>query len=133
MAGCGIALLIIEDDREMLKLYYKFMKMSFPHIPIHTASTPEQAISVFKKHRHDIVISDVRLPHRDDGVKVACEICEIEPSTSIYFVTADSDITCDSHSRVKGNSCVKEVFHKPVDITALVDRVGEVIDWLCKR
>jgi DNA-binding NarL/FixJ family response regulator len=122
-----IAMLVIEDDIPTLELYHRILQTSFPDHIVHTASTPDEALGLFRKHYHKIVISDVRM--QTDGIRAACEICQIQSTTFILFVTAESHIMCKHRI---DNICIKEIFSKPLDVTLLTRRIAEIITSLSR-
>jgi DNA-binding response OmpR family regulator len=119
------ALLIVEDDPETLALYLRIMGFEYPGILVHGATNPEEAISLFEQYHHQVIVSDLKVPNKNDGIAIARRICHEKPDTIIFLVTADSS-TIDSN--LKNNIrrlCIEGILGKPVDLRLLTSRINE--------
>jgi len=87
-----------------------------------SATTGEEAIVLAKAQRPDIVMMDIQLPGRLDGIIAAAEI-QAACSYSLVFVTAYDDTRMVERMR-----CLKPaaVFHKPVNEAMLLDAVDRI-------
>ncbi|UFS69508.1 response regulator [Geomonas sp. RF6] len=122
-----LALLIVEDDVETLNLYSKMIKASFPEIRVDTATNPEEAISQFDKNKHDIVVTDLRVPKKDDGLVIARTICEKKPNAVVLFVTAENSPALQALKPNLRHFCINEIFGKPLNVKKLIDKIAEVV------
>jgi DNA-binding response OmpR family regulator len=120
-------LLIVEDDPETLALYLKIMKFEYPNILVHGASNKEEAISLFEQYHHQVIVSDLKVPNKNDGIAIARKICHEKPDTIIFLVTADSStIDNDLKANIR-HLCVEGILGKPVDLKLLTSRINEAL------
>jgi len=57
---------------------------------VHTAKDGEEGLAAFLRHKPDIVISDIQMPHMN-GLEMAEAIKRVSPSTSVIIATAYKD------------------------------------------
>jgi len=60
--GKEISLLLTEANPVALEACRNILAMRFPRLVIHAVNDPLEAIALFKKHKHDIIISDDFIP-----------------------------------------------------------------------
>ncbi|NMC61035.1 MAG: response regulator [Candidatus Methanofastidiosa archaeon] len=77
-----VKVLIAEDYLELLDFY----KISLDY-ELFLAKDGEEALEMFKKHRPDIVLMDIKLPKKD-GLEVTREILSIDPDARVIAITA---------------------------------------------
>jgi DNA-binding NarL/FixJ family response regulator len=80
-----IAILVAEDDPQTLQFTEAVIKTALPGVVIHTATNTEEALDLFSKHNHDIIVSDHKMPNHGDGVELAKEICKAKPEAAFFF------------------------------------------------
>jgi DNA-binding response OmpR family regulator len=117
-----ISVLFVEDDQEvrentayMLDNYFK---------EVHTAQEGMEALDLFYKHHHDIIITDVKMTGMD-GVELVHTIREYDKNIPIIIMTAYSDE--DTLLQVV-SSHLFEYIVKPVTYTKLMDVLSKCID-----
>jgi DNA-binding NtrC family response regulator len=121
------ALLIVEDDLEALDAYIRIMKLEFPNSLVQGASNPEEAIYLFGQHHHQVIVSDLKVPNKNDGIAIAREICREKPDAVIFLVTGDSStIDSDLMNNLR-HLCIEGVLGKPVDLRLLTTRINEAL------
>jgi DNA-binding NtrC family response regulator len=119
------ALLVVEDEPEILALYLRILGLEFPNILVHGASNPEEAITLFEQYHHQVIVSDLKVPNKNDGIAIARKICHENPDAIIFLVTADSStIDNDLKSNIK-HLCIEGILGKPVDLKLLTSRIKE--------
>jgi YesN/AraC family two-component response regulator len=121
-----ISILLVENDKETLKIFLSLIKAYFPKIVIHTAENPDDAIVKYKDYKHEIVITDIFTPSKD-GIKIAQKICEIHPTVAVIFITADTDITWKTFEPVAKRLCLEGIIHKPIDMREVIQNIKEAI------
>lgn len=124
-----ISLLIVENDPTALELCRSIISMRFPKMIVHTACNPADAIAKYKDQKHEIVISDLFAPKKD-GIEIAKEICAMNPTTVIIFITGDTDTHWDTLKHKAKSLCLKGIIHKPINIAEVIDKITEAISIL---
>lgn len=124
----ALKLLIVEDEPEALRLYAIAISQHLPALKIQTATSPEEAIAACKKDRHDIIVTDYRLPHKHDGLRIAREICADHPEAVVFVVTADDYVVKEIvKDNVAGSECIRAVLAKPVNLRDLMYHITEAV------
>lgn len=88
-----INLLIVEDDRFILKLYKEILS-DIDKIEMNELETAENAINYIKKNKPDIVIMDYRLPGMN-GLEATKQIIMAHPETIVLVVSGDDRSTLE--------------------------------------
>lgn len=82
-------MLIVEDDKDTLKILATMIPIKFPELSLHTAVNGRTGLELFKTHMPDIVITDINMPELS-GVQMAGKIRAIKPDVKIIVLTADT-------------------------------------------
>jgi len=80
-----LTVLYVEDDLDTREQFSEFLRR--PVGTLITATNGVEGLEAFKKHRPDIVVTDILMPLMD-GLTMAGEIRSIEPSVPIIVITA---------------------------------------------
>ena len=106
----------VEDDditREMVML---MIGARFPDLAITVAKNGLEGLELFKTHKPEIVLTDVRMPLMD-GIRMASEIRKLSKETRIIIITAD----CDINRMMEAiNIGINHYVLKPINKTKLV-------------
>lgn len=78
-------ILYVEDEKESVELIESLLKNKIKTIFV--AYDGIEGLELYKKHRPDIVISDIQMPHMS-GIEMAKEIKKLSPKQNIIFITA---------------------------------------------
>ena len=84
-----LRILVVEDD-PIIALGLEALVADLGHSVVSTADTAEDAVDAAALHRPDLVLMDVNLRGKRDGVSAAREIKE-QFGTPVMFLTAYSD------------------------------------------
>jgi len=79
-------ILIVDDDRTARKGLLFSLKGMFEHI--REAENFKQAITFLKNEEFDVLISDLRLPGEEQGLKLVQQARQIHPLTPVLMITA---------------------------------------------
>jgi diguanylate cyclase (GGDEF)-like protein len=83
-----ITILYVEDDDIVREAYKRTLKRLSKKLFI--ACDGVEGIELYKKHRPDIIISDIKMPNKN-GIEMAKEIKNINPNQIILFTTAHTE------------------------------------------
>lgn len=120
-------ILIIEDDKNQLKILSKFFKDN--GFKVFSASNGEEGIKTFNEHNIEIVISDYRMPGLT-GKDVLKKILLINPNTPFILITAYSSIK-DAVEMVKMGAF--DYIEKPINLKYLLRKVNNAKRFLTTR
>jgi DNA-binding NtrC family response regulator len=86
------SIFIVEDDRSILTLYEKFLKLQGFNV-VGTANNGAEAVEKFKRFelKPDLILMDHRMPIKN-GLEASKEILDITPTCHIIFASADKTI-----------------------------------------
>jgi DNA-binding response OmpR family regulator len=85
----NIKLLYAEDEINIRKHHIEYIQSRYD-FEIYEADDGEEALSLFKKHQPDIVLTDITMP-KMSGLELAKEIRNISKETKIIALTAHSE------------------------------------------
>jgi DNA-binding NtrC family response regulator len=86
--GPKLDLLIVDDEEKILESLSELFRSRYE---VSTASGAEEALSIFREKRPQLVLCDQRMPGRS-GIDLLREMREIEPGTIRMLITGYSDI-----------------------------------------
>jgi DNA-binding NarL/FixJ family response regulator len=115
----AIRILIVEDEWLQAENLEDALRES-GHSICGTASTGEQAVRLAAAEQPDVVVMDVKLPGRIDGVEAAAQIMAVLPTCGVVFVTAyDDRSTLARMERLRPRAIVRKPA-KQADVLAAV-------------
>jgi YesN/AraC family two-component response regulator len=121
LAATGVSLLYVEDNESLrvnaTKLFQKFFK------DVYIAEDGVQGLELFKKHRPQIVVSDILMPNMD-GMELAKNIKHIAPDTKLMFMSAHDEKNHLYESIAVG---IFRFLKKPVNLSELTKALFEAI------
>ena len=85
-------ILLVDDEEVFLKQLKDALEQSSLNLQIDTASDGIEALKKIEADRHDIVITDVKMP-KMDGYSLLKEIQNRYPSTYVVIITAFGSIS----------------------------------------
>ncbi len=116
-----MSVLYVEDERAIREETAEFLKKFFLSVDI--AKNGKEGVELFKRHRQDIVITDIVMPIME-GQDMMAVIREIEPEVPIIIVSAyDFSDYAAKDSTHGANAFLK----KPASYTEFVNTLCEVI------
>lgn len=114
MANKG-KVLVVEDEIAIASLYEMILsKLGYQFIE--PVTTGEESIETVKKNRPDIIIMDICLAGKIDGIEAAKEIIRIDKGIKILFITGYGDEATQKRIRKLGDYIM---LSKPVSIVKL--------------
>jgi two-component system NtrC family response regulator len=128
MAEQTRTLLIVEDDPGLLNQ----LKWCFEGYDVHTAENREQAIVELRRHEPTVVLQDLGLPPKPEGVEeglaTLAETLKLAPFTKVIVVTGNGDQENALMAVAQG---AYDFYEKPVDtdtLKLLVDRAFNIAE-----
>lgn len=102
-------ILIADDDASITGVLAQFFTNK--GLIVHTADNGKSALRSYKKHKQDVVLSDIVMP-KMDGIELINKILDIKPDQPIVMMTGfDSNVDFASSIKEKGI----ELIYKPPD------------------
>lgn len=81
--------LFVDDEKQITDMFCNLFKNGLG-IECYGAYDGKEALELFKKMKHDIVISDIKMPNMD-GLDMAMSILKIKSDTKVIFVSGHKD------------------------------------------
>src|SRR5580698_2989975 len=122
-----ISLLIIDDNAGSLEMLSSALAQ--PGLQILTASDPEEGLELVHRHRPQIVLTDLVMPHLS-GLEVLDRIVEFDPSIDVILMTAHYATESAVAAIKKGAT---DYLNKPISIVTLRERVGKLLEEARRR
>ena len=85
-----LSLLYVEDDLDTRELISRSLAEEYPNIELHVAAGGAEGFELFREHRPELVITDIRMPGMD-GLRMAGEIKAIDREVDVIALTAYSE------------------------------------------
>jgi len=121
-----VALLFVEDETDAREMLGRMLGMNYPGMEVSVAENGAAGLELFRKSRHEIVLTDINMPVLD-GIGMAREIKILAPETVVVAVTAHSDTSYLLSAIEIG---IHHYVLKPVNYTelfAIIDHIlGEI-------
>jgi diguanylate cyclase (GGDEF)-like protein/PAS domain S-box-containing protein len=117
------SLLLVEDDRLTRENLSSIIQGNFPGLELHTAENGKIGLELYRKHRPQIVITDINLPVMD-GIRMAREIRTLTPSVDIIAISAHNNM----HYLMDAiNIGISRYVLKPIDHEMLFGAIEECL------
>jgi len=119
-------ILVIDDEEHILEIF-KDLLSELGH-EVDTNSSSVAALDLFRKKRHDIVITDLGMPVMT-GIEISKKIKEIRRETQIIMVSGWA-LSLDEKSVSK---CIDFVINKPFSIEKIIYTISEAAAVIQKQ
>ncbi len=113
-----ISILYVEDQDDVRLFLSKILSRHYTNIFL--AENGKQGLELFKEHKPDIIISDIKMPVMD-GLSMSSRIKEIDPRAKIILTTAHSDMEYFIQSIDVG---ITQYILKPIDREKLFNAIN---------
>jgi len=118
-----ISILLVDDESE-IRLYLTRLLQKYTN-NITTAKDGVEAYKLYKSKLPDIVITDIRMPHKD-GIELLKDIKDIDPEQTVAIFSSSDDY---SFLKDAINLRADKFFNKPINISHFI----EELELLAKR
>lgn len=115
-------LLVVDDDKELLRVYEKIFKLN--HFDVITASDGPSALELIKRKPTGVVIADIIMP-KMNGILLLQKIKEINPSIQVIMLTAEGSVA-GAVEAVKSGAFTYIL--KPADIDNLILNIQKAFE-----
>ncbi len=116
--------LFLDDEQNFLNSILKRMKKQ--KIDAMGATSSDQAIEMIEKNDFDVAVVDVKLPAREDGIRILKEIKARRPETEVILLTGHAVMDVANEGMENG---AFDYMMKPADPEAL----SRIIREACKK
>ena len=117
----GLSILLVEDNKVLQKNASKLLSKFFDIVD--TADDGEEGLKKFEHKHYPIVITDIKMPHRD-GICLSEHILKLHPQTKVIIMSAFDDKEYLFKAIELG---IFRFLKKPVNLTQLTDVLAEAI------
>ena len=111
----AFSILIVEDSKAAGEALGRLIAMEFPGAKVILAGDGREGLTFFKKHKPDLVITDIYLRGMD-GIQMLSEIKSVRSEVKIIVVTGYSEA---SHRHKVSQFDIEDYFLKPVQCELL--------------
>ena len=120
--GKTIRVLLCEDDPSIRKQLAKALQRE--GFEVSEAENGKIGFELFKTMRHEIVLSDLKMPEID-GVEVLRRVKELSPETQVILMTGFGDINTAITTIRQG---ALDYLKKPIDLDLLLTAMGRAME-----
>lgn len=117
-------ILLVDDEKDMLLLLQRIISERTPH-EITTTDDPLQVSELIKKNSFDVVITDLKMPHRD-GIQVLEAVKKRDSTTAVILMTAYGTIESAIEATRKG---AFDYITKPFRKERILHVVEQAMKW----
>ena len=122
-----VSILYVEDEEAIREGYGRAMQRISRMV--HMAENGEEGLELYKKHRPDIVVSDIRMPLMD-GIDMVKAIKAIDPDCMFIFTTAYNDSNYMLEAlELQANGYLQ----KPVQKKLLQDKIAKLATNILRK
>lgn len=116
--------LIIDDDAVTRGLLFRVLKPHSSYFQVLTSNNGKDAVSVIRKERVDLIITDLQMPEMD-GFELMAYLSKFHPEIPILVMTAFGGT--DIQAKIEAIGPIK-YFEKPLNIDTLTDCIIEELE-----
>ena len=128
--GSRHVLLLVDDEEEITKIFKIILTSAIKGIHIDTAKNGSEALEIFKKHKHSVIVMDLHMPVMD-GYEAFCELeklCRVEGISMPGVVFCTGYVPKEGIQKVISSSSKHSLLKKPVATKTLINVVKECLD-----
>ena len=118
-------ILIIEDDPQFQRMLFDLLKIE--GYQVYTANNGKEGISQFKKHKPDLVISDIIMPEKE-GTETIIELKTIFPDIKIIAVSGGGRTSYIDYLQTVKEFGVDATFSKPFNHKDFLQTIRKILN-----
>lgn len=115
--------LLVDDETSILEGMHAWLRDNQAGFAVMGASDGVEALELVKKHKPDLIVSDVRMP-RMDGLELLLVCRRTYPEIGFILMSAHSVAEIERRSMLYG---AVRFLHKPVDLPMLEETIVQVL------
>jgi DNA-binding NtrC family response regulator len=112
--------LVVENDVNQLSLFTEILALA--GFSVHGAAAPDEALTILRSARVDLLVTDIRLDHDMNGFELANQAQSLQPSLQALFVTG---LPPHMARRQKGAQPNAPILLKPFSLDDFVNTVSD--------
>jgi DNA-binding response OmpR family regulator len=114
-------IMIVDDDYDIANLFKDFLELNGYNVDAYT--NPIDALNTFRKHSHDLIILDLKMP-KMNGITLYQKIKEIDEQVIICLTTANKNLIQGLQKGIK--DIEKIVIYKPFLLKDLKNKIDSL-------
>jgi len=115
-------LLIVDDEEGLTQILKGYFEMK--GFTVSVAATGETAIALLKEEKPDLILLDLLLKGKLDGIDVLKSTKVNSPGSKVIMLTGSDTVAKEKEIKSIGVCCY---LHKPVTVNKLSDTISEVL------
>ncbi|MEA2743299.1 MAG: hypothetical protein QOF90_1197 [Acetobacteraceae bacterium] len=89
-------ILVVEDEGEVREMLVEFLRDE--GFEIIEATTADAAVPLLDSENLQLIVTDINLPGRLDGIKLACAARQAHPGIPVIFISGRPTMLEDAHA-----------------------------------
>jgi adenylate cyclase len=118
------AILIVDDDVDILESLKQVLESSLPKCKVYTARDGNEGLAALKAQSVDLIISDYRMPGMD-GLEFLTKSREASPRSARILLTAFPEL--DVAVRAINEAQIQNFLTKPIAVERLMEAVNAAL------
>lgn len=114
--------LLVDDEEDFLEMLSA--RLQTRGLKVNTVNCGEDAVAQVEEHNYDAIIVDLSMPGID-GLETIRRIKAISPSAEVIVLTGHGSVEKSVEALKIG---AEDFLEKPVDMSTLMDKIGEAKD-----
>ncbi len=118
-------ILVVDDEAANVKLLQRLLSAA-GYQNIDTTTDPREVADMYRQNRHDIVLLDIRMPHKD-GFEVMKDLHEVDSDDYIPVLVLTAQIDPETRLRALEGGA-KDFLNKPFDRWEVLNRIKNMLE-----
>lgn len=117
--------MVVDDDPDVLALLSNVLSSAGHHVTVHSQS--DAALQALSTGSTDLLIADIGLPGKTDGIRLGEEATKLHPKLKVLFITGAFTKESLANKALANDA---PVLHKPFSLQSFVEHVNHLIHSL---